>query len=779
MILVLLVSLLNSQNIINPLDAAVAAAEIKNLKDSQLTGLCRTGPQKQRLTVFAARFFGYGCKVSHLKTLGMALQGVIGEILIVHTKTPWSSAESSAWDWFWGYIEASIRWTIEAYEQGAIGRVRSDWKAIRTAHTDEEFGDIFYSELKDLAPEFLSLFVRPRKLQYSTFVDVVETLVGFAVSPEDFYEQVKPLAIRHIKYGVTPQHVKRFGAVLQNVLKRALGESYTEESQKAWNYVWTSVSRCIGDCLSIGSNLITVALVTGETEELERALSLAPRGQRSDWITRVQIHDSVISPFYWAVRDGKLDMARVMIRDLLALRADREAYYYGYDQLWNIHPDIVTVLCRICPELLEDLFDGMLWHSALVEDDSVRVNYYLRELYGDPEVFPDPWDTPFGVLALQGPTTVFVHPLVTKVLDIKWRRFGMFWFLALEGWYTVVLVTFEIAYVGYEQHDCSHTSFRVLVGVLAAVTSAGQLWLVIGQVQAGQVGQVQLPFFGWSISLPRWLHKRANCLRLLSMGMLTAVGLYDPCVYLENDLQEARNISQQQLSGNSTNASYAASQYGIVIESDTLLARLNIVCGVVSLLLWLGTFQFFTLSHKLSAFMFTVGTLISDVSRVIAVVLLLMFAFGTALARLESHTDGPFNTFEESIYSLLRRTLQLDPPVMDGVSEVGGFFVLMYALLASRGMLNILIAQMTENVQLLSKLTESFAIHHRVQVTLEVESMLSSRFKIANLRLSLTLRNLTIGFYIIHSIDSTRKTIWNDMALYDPLDFEKGMMVLC
>ncbi len=44
----------------------------------------------------------------------------------------------------------------------------------------------------------------------------------------------------------------------------------------------------------------------------------------------------------------------------------------------------------------------------------VRVNYYLRELWGEPEAYPDAWAAPFGVLALQGPTAVFVHPLVCK-----------------------------------------------------------------------------------------------------------------------------------------------------------------------------------------------------------------------------------------------------------------------------------------------------------------------------------------------------------------------------
>ena len=36
--------------------------------------LSPSAPQKQRLTVIAARFFEYGCRGSHLKTVGMALQ---------------------------------------------------------------------------------------------------------------------------------------------------------------------------------------------------------------------------------------------------------------------------------------------------------------------------------------------------------------------------------------------------------------------------------------------------------------------------------------------------------------------------------------------------------------------------------------------------------------------------------------------------------------------------------------------------------------------------------
>ena len=70
--------------------------------------------------------------------------------------------------------------------------------------------------------------------------------VSGACSPMDCAPvppQVKPLAIRHIKYGATAQSVKHFGTVLHNVLRVALGDKYDEASQKAWHYVWNRCAR--------------------------------------------------------------------------------------------------------------------------------------------------------------------------------------------------------------------------------------------------------------------------------------------------------------------------------------------------------------------------------------------------------------------------------------------------------------------------------------------------------------------------------------------------------
>ncbi len=54
--------------------------------------------------------------------------------------------------------------------------------------------------------------------------------------------------------------------------------------------------------------------------------------------------------------------------------------------------------------------------GALGGGGQVRVNYYVRELFGDPDVYHDAWAAPFGVLAMKAPTSLFVHPVVEKVL---------------------------------------------------------------------------------------------------------------------------------------------------------------------------------------------------------------------------------------------------------------------------------------------------------------------------------------------------------------------------
>jgi hypothetical protein len=57
-----------------------------------------------------------------------------------------------------------------------------------------------------------------------------------------------------------------------------------------------------------------------------------------------------------------------------------------------------------------------VWHSALVEAGVIRTNYYLKELYGDPD--EDPWRTTMAVLAREGKPQMFMHPVVEMLIEV-------------------------------------------------------------------------------------------------------------------------------------------------------------------------------------------------------------------------------------------------------------------------------------------------------------------------------------------------------------------------
>ena len=43
---------------------------------------------------------------------------------------------------------------------------------------------------------------RPKRMQAYLFVSAIELVVQFGENPERFFKDLKPLIIRHIKYGV-------------------------------------------------------------------------------------------------------------------------------------------------------------------------------------------------------------------------------------------------------------------------------------------------------------------------------------------------------------------------------------------------------------------------------------------------------------------------------------------------------------------------------------------------------------------------------------------------
>jgi hypothetical protein len=77
-------------------------------------------------------------------------------------------------------------------------------------------------------------------------------------------------------------------------------------------------------------------------------------------------------------------------------------------------------------------FAGLLWHSHSVNNGFVSVNYYIKEMYGDPSLIQNVWKSPLAQLTLYGTPDMFNHPVMNKLLQIKWHRFAKMFFILIQ-----------------------------------------------------------------------------------------------------------------------------------------------------------------------------------------------------------------------------------------------------------------------------------------------------------------------------------------------------------
>jgi len=175
---------------------------------------------------------------------------------------------------------------------------------------------------------------------------------------------------------------------------------------------------------------------------VKKAISCAPRNKRATWMLNIQVGTEAISPLVWAVESGAIDAAREMLKDLLTIRADREAYYYGMDEIFRRHPDIIKILGVESPELLPVLLDGLVWRARSAENGVRRVNYYVKYMIVDP-------DGNFSrvlewVTDLKDPKTV-CHPCIAFVTDLVWNRVVFKSFLLSKLWFLFTLAIFVVS----------------------------------------------------------------------------------------------------------------------------------------------------------------------------------------------------------------------------------------------------------------------------------------------------------------------------------------------
>ena len=106
----------------------------------------------------------------------------------------------------------------------------------------ENFATHFYNQLSALKPTLRLLFPGDLTEQKKKLMMTLGVAIKTLNQPEKLIPVLEELGRKHALYGVRDEHYETVGAALVQTLNFALGETFTEDSEKAWKEMYGFVA---------------------------------------------------------------------------------------------------------------------------------------------------------------------------------------------------------------------------------------------------------------------------------------------------------------------------------------------------------------------------------------------------------------------------------------------------------------------------------------------------------------------------------------------------------
>lgn len=94
--------------------------------------------------------------------------------------------------------------------------------------------ELFYNELFAIDPSLRAMFSGNMQEQQKKLLAALSLVIRALHTPEKILEPVKKLAVKHVDYGVAPEHYTYVGNALLRTLAKGLGDEFTPDLRQAW-----------------------------------------------------------------------------------------------------------------------------------------------------------------------------------------------------------------------------------------------------------------------------------------------------------------------------------------------------------------------------------------------------------------------------------------------------------------------------------------------------------------------------------------------------------------
>ncbi|CAE7785803.1 KIF3A, partial [Symbiodinium pilosum] len=581
--------------------------------------------------------------------------------------TVWDTTHEVAWNWLWDNIETILKKTM--------GKPLLWEQALQTMFATLSDEQLFsyrvqlYERFFSTVPAGQDYFKQSNTRLHFIAESATNMSLKLLQDPWQMVDDVSALGLRHVGYGIPTEMFGPFTEAAVDALRGHISDPLVLES---FSWSLSIISQMLVHTVTEGSTIVMKAINNNSVFQLVKALSCAPRGERANWVLIVKVGTQDISPFRWAIESGSLSAAKAIIEDLLAIRADRERYYYGVDDLFQRHPDIIKILCTEAPMLLPTLLEGLIWRSRTVNQGMRRVNYYVKNLVvGSDGVFAGA----LPALVALGDPKIISHVAVDLVANLLWSGIVTHEFLTSKMWFIVSLVILMVSQTLLPEYRDT-LEVRIVTFIFRVMTYALTLLRLLVQHSR----DIFLAYYRrqtvrvFRIPFPKYLTKSYDLASFLLLICLVLMWANEPYIWCYN-------------------APDWPTEYCLSFEEGGFIYSVFAMCAVG--LHWGLMADLAVFSTGLSAFVLVCVHVGSEIGRFMFALMFLLTAFASAITVLEHHYED-MKTVSDTLIALsgitLRlyeddyRDLQNDPLLLTAVF----CFVTASAIL----LLNLLIAQL-------------------------------------------------------------------------------------
>jgi len=346
----------------------------------------------------------------------------------------WNGDHEVAWNWLWENVERML-----LAQMGKPQRMVVDLKNFLVnldEATQNELRKNIYATFFLMAPAGQDMFKQSTTRLYWIADKILEMTLDMFEEPKRMCDDISALGLRHVGYAPP---IELFGPFVSACLKVVRMMTGNEPLEAAIGWSLGLISRMLVRTIMEGSTIVMKAINANSASLTRKAVGFAPRGKRATWMLNITVGTQSISPLLWSIESGALEASREMLIDLLTIRADRDRYYFGADELFSRHNDIVNYMAGEAPVLLPFVLDGLVWRSRLTEKGLRRVNIYLKHLLLDEA---GNFHSAMSAVNDLRDSKIACHPVMTLLSDTLWSGIVYRTFLVGKGWLLFTLCIF-------------------------------------------------------------------------------------------------------------------------------------------------------------------------------------------------------------------------------------------------------------------------------------------------------------------------------------------------